>query len=98
MIGDEYVAWSIACLTCGFTGGHQVPAIDGVPKFDVCRCPKCSKSAHVFRPLRERFVIQALVKEIVRLKLDLMDLQSMAEEMEEIRVLVHNLGAKLKND
>ena len=94
MIGSEYVAWSIVCITCGFTGAHPVLAVDGMPKVDRCRCPKCSNSAYVLRPMRERFVIEALCKEVVKLKLDLMDLQSMAEEMEEIRVLVHNLRDK----
>ncbi|MCA2590199.1 MAG: hypothetical protein IM509_05465 [Microcystis sp. M31BS1] len=94
MIGSEYVTWSIACLTCGFTGEHSVRGTDGLPKVDKCRCPKCSNSAYVLRPLRERFVIEALCKEVVKLKLDLMDLQSMGEQMEELRVLVYNLRGK----
>jgi hypothetical protein len=75
----EYVKTPIICLTCGFDGEKPVPAKNGIPKVDKCRCPQCSKTAFVHRPFRQRFIINALVKEVIRLRLDVMDLQAYAE-------------------
>ena len=73
--GREYSLSPIICLTCGFDGEKPVPARDGVPVADTCRCPRCSKRAYVQNPLRSRFVIAALAKEVAKLRLDIMDLQ-----------------------
>jgi hypothetical protein len=75
----EYAKIPIICLTCGFDGENPVPAKNGRPTVDKCRCPKCSKTAFVHRPFREGFIINALVKEVIRLRLDVMDLQAYAE-------------------
>lgn len=81
----EYLLVPIICTTCGYDGEKPVPAKEGSPKVDTCRCPKCSKKAYVQHPLRQRFVIAALTKEIVRLKLDIMDIQGALESDEEGR-------------
>jgi hypothetical protein len=75
----EYVLWQILCTTCGFDGEKPVPAKDGLPTVDICRCPKCSKKAYTFRPFRTRHIIAELTKELVRMKLDIMDLQGIAD-------------------
>ena len=84
MMDTEYVKSPIICLTCGFDGEKSVPALkSGFPKIAYCRCPKCSKKAFVHHPLRQRFVINDLVKEVVKLRLDIMDLQAYVEGEEE---------------
>jgi hypothetical protein len=75
----EYVKTPVVCLTCGFDGDNPVPAKDGISKVDKCRCPKCSNTAFVHHPFRQRFIINALVKELIKLRLDMMDLQADGE-------------------
>ena len=76
----EYRLTPIICLTCGYAGEKPVPAKLGLPEVDICKCPKCSKTAYVHHPLRQRFVIDALVKEVIKLRLDMMDLQDDSED------------------
>jgi predicted nucleic-acid-binding Zn-ribbon protein len=77
---QEYIAMPILCLTCGFNENHPVKAQNGFAKVDVCRCPKCSKKAYVLNPLRLHHALGAIGKEIVRLKMDMIDVQGALDD------------------
>ena len=79
----EYLSVPIICMTCAYDGDNPVPARDGRPRVDTCKCPKCSKTAYVQHPMRQRFLLAAIVKEMVRMRLDIMDLQVDLEEKED---------------
>jgi len=76
----EYRLTPIICLTCGYDGEKPVPAKAGLTTVDICKCPKCSKTAYVHSPFRQRFVVNALVKEVIKLRLDMIDLQDDGED------------------
>lgn len=76
----EYRLTPIICLTCGYDGEKSVPVKLGLPEVDTCKCPKCSQTAYVHYPLRQLLVINALVKAVIKLRLDVMDLQDDGED------------------
>lgn len=84
MSDRSYILMPVICLSCGFAEGTPVKAKKGRhdlhPAADFCKCPKCSNKAHVLNPLRSSRVIAAMGKEIVRLKMDIMDLQGALDD------------------
>lgn len=67
----------VACLSCGYTGKAVVDAHPEthLPQHQFIPCPKCRNPAWTGNPLETRAIISMLVKEVVRLKMDLLDLQ-----------------------
>ena len=70
------VEMPVICLTCASIHTQYVKADEnGFAKVDFVKCEKCQNKAYVQHPLRHRFLLADMVKEIAKLRLDVMSLQ-----------------------
>lgn len=78
---ETYAKYPVLCMTCGNMSDKILKQDNSKiwTDIDVCRCPKCSKKAYVLNPLRTQFLFEAIVKEIVKLKGDIFELECMME-------------------
>lgn len=70
------VEMPVICLTCASLHQQYVKADEnGFCAVDFVKCEKCQNKAYVQHPLRHRFLLGAMAKEIATLRLDVMSLQ-----------------------
>lgn len=70
---------SVVCLTCGYDGKAFALLSDNDIPAPTTRCPKCSKTAHTVTLQGMFLFMRASMREIVRLKSDIFDLEAAAE-------------------
>ena len=70
------VEMPVICLCCGSSHHQYVKADEqGYSVVDVVKCEKCSNKAYVQHPLKQRYLLGAMAKEIATLRLEVMPLQ-----------------------